>query len=139
MKYKNNPLNIRAGQPWHGLSREVDGFCEFDNLSYCIRSALIILWHYQHRRKVKSLKDVIYTWAPPSENNSFGYLRFVSNETLFPFDWKLDVLHPVSCFRLLKAMCQFESNFTLVYGVFDDAYRLFITYLFVNSGDMFSV
>ena len=138
MKYKNNPLNIRAGQDWLGLETVNKGFCEFYTLDYGLRAAFCILRTYQIRGKL-TLHDVIYTWAPPSENNSHSYLSFVADKTLFPSDWKLDVYSPVSVFRLISSMCLFESQFTLGYESFDKGYKLFAFDGYFSPKDCFNL
>ena len=80
----NNALNIdyHAGTPWKGLdSPPSDGrFARFTEPQWGIRAAVKILEAYQ-RRGIKTVRQTIFTWAPPVENNSESYLGFVCRKT----------------------------------------------------------
>lgn len=106
---KNNPLNIRYSSfnNWLGQIGESNGFCDFKHIDYCIRAAFKILMSYRNRG-LMSYSDIIYSYAPPLENNSSSYLRYVC--------LKLGVLSsdiPSSLFeyaRLIRVMSYFEGN-----------------------------
>lgn len=78
MKYKNNPLNIRHSSKfvWKGEVSHFNGFCVFSNQWFGYRAALIILSKYKKRGLV-TLKDIVSTWAPSSENPTDNYVSFV--------------------------------------------------------------
>lgn len=81
MKYKNNPLNIRHSSKftWKGEVSHYNGFCVFSSQYSCYRAALIILSKYKKRGLV-SIRDIIFTWAPASENSTSSYVLFVSSK-----------------------------------------------------------
>lgn len=81
MKYKNNPLNIRHSSKfsWKGEVSHFNGFCVFSSQWSCYRAALIILSKYKKRGLV-TLKDIISTWAPSSENPTENYVSFISDK-----------------------------------------------------------
>lgn len=105
----NNPLNIRYSRVnnWLGQTGRTKGFCNFSDVKYCIRAAFKILMSYR-RRGVKSYREIISAYAPPSENNTENYLRFVCqqlDENSFSV--------PNTRFqyaRLIRVMAIFEGN-----------------------------
>jgi len=67
----NNPLNIRkSGISWRGMSIEQPDtdFVAFKTPELGIRAACRILANYQ-MSGIKTIKAMIYRWAPPSDNN----------------------------------------------------------------------
>lgn len=69
----NNPLNLRplpTGERWQGQTgvnhNTVTGaFCVFDTNSSGVRAATVNMRSYVKHAGVKTLRDVIYRWAPP--------------------------------------------------------------------------
>ncbi len=81
----NNPGNIRLGANWQGM-REVqdDGaFVQFVDAKYGIRAMTRILDNYK-KRGVKTVEQIINTWAPPVENNTQSYVNSVMKKTGWP-------------------------------------------------------
>lgn len=74
-----NPLNIEKGDDWEGLSLlQLDPrFATFVDGVHGFRAGAKILASYA-RRGIVTLEDIISTWAPPSENDTQGYIKFVS-------------------------------------------------------------
>ena len=78
----NNPGNLeRNGITWQGLSKnQTDSrFCQFDSMVYGCRSLIKTLMTYVNKRKCRTIRDIINRWAPPVENNTEAYIKFVSN------------------------------------------------------------
>ncbi len=76
----NNPLNIRWDErnQWDGMTGVDDkGFIIFSSIEYGYRAATKILLSYA-RRGVVTLKDIVSTWAPESENETDIYVSNVS-------------------------------------------------------------
>ena len=74
----NNPGNIRAGDPWRGLTGEDDaGFCIFDTPEHGIRALAKILIAYQVRWGLRTISEMICRWAPPVENDTPSYIQSV--------------------------------------------------------------
>lgn len=82
----NNPLNIRedkdSGDAWQGeAAYNFDAsFEEFTSPEYGIRAAVRILRNYRSRG-IKTLEQIIATWAPANENNVEAYVKSVSKKT----------------------------------------------------------
>ena len=72
----NNPGNIRHGSSqWQGMSeKQTDpAFVQFDDPRYGFRAMARILASYR-RRGITTIKGIISTWAPDSENNTAAYI-----------------------------------------------------------------
>jgi hypothetical protein len=92
----HNPGNLRAS-PF--AERVVDGFAVFKN---CWLGFNAFQWDLTQKAKgntstglgpESTLRDLIYTWAPPSDNNnSEAYLESVVKMTGFPADMQLKYL-----------------------------------------------
>lgn len=71
-----NPLNLRplpSGQKWNGqIGVDTNGvtgsFVRFESNEYGIRAAVINMRSYVQHAGAKTLRDVIYRWAPPPKN-----------------------------------------------------------------------
>lgn len=126
MKYKNNPLNIRAtDSKWIGMSGKQNGFIEFDSVEYGVRCGIYLLKRtYKRWFGYCSLEKCIRTFAPPSENNTDAYLRFIVLETGIPLGTKVWFMSRDMWYRLIKAMCKIESGYFLKRDTFEKAYNL---------------
>lgn len=81
----NNPLNIRhSADCWQGACEvQTDPhFVQFKSMAYGYRAAWKTLQTYYNRfcqqGKPFSVQHIIGRWAPPAENDTEAYIRFVS-------------------------------------------------------------
>lgn len=79
----NNPLNIRfsSSNYWRGQTANIKGFCAFKSMDYGYRAAYLLLCNYI-RNGHNTIESIINRWAPPSENNTENYIKFVEEETM---------------------------------------------------------
>lgn len=77
----NNPGNIRHGDSWKGLTPEQPDpdFCTFSTPEYGIRAMGVILLNYQRKHGLKTIRQIITRWAPPSENDTDAYVTHVAD------------------------------------------------------------
>lgn len=108
----NNPLNLReppsGGDQWVGERATDDdpAFEEFEHPKWGIRAAARVLASYQ-RRGVVTLRGIIETWAPRTENATGAYLAHVASRL------RLDPDAPIGTDRwpeLLAAMTLHENG-----------------------------
>lgn len=102
----NNPLNVRFSpmNNWKGQVGEERGFCKFVHVDYGYRAALVLLRNYV-RKGYKDLKLIVSRWAPPSENDTLAYIRFLKQHGV------PDVIRDTTDLILLcKWMSAFESD-----------------------------
>lgn len=106
----NNPLNIRKSSiKWEGLADEQKdkSFATFVSPEYGYRAAFKILKTYSSKYHLVTLHDIISRWAPPSENDTEAYIKFVGG--------KIDkephsVITPLDRPLLIKYMTQMEGG-----------------------------
>ena len=79
----NNPLNIRFDRKnnWRGLSGENKGFCVFTSEAYGFRAAYKLITNYISKGH-NTIKKILNRWAPPTENDTEAYIKFIEYETL---------------------------------------------------------
>lgn len=109
----NNPLNIRKGSNWKGLSpvQSDKSFCVFSTMRYGIRAAIYLLLMYYKVYGLHTLYEIISRWAPATENNTYNYCSIVSHELGLSFNFDLDLIHDYDrLYRLLCAMIYVENG-----------------------------
>jgi len=92
----HNPGNIRWGDPWQGLvpkaKRTDKAFCQFQSAAYGIRALAITLITYQDKHKLRTIRQIITRWAPPTDNNNTqSYIHAVARQTDRKPDQELDM------------------------------------------------
>lgn len=77
----NNPLNIRynPNNKWLGaVANNTDGaFEQFTSMKYGYRAAFQLLRKYINQYGLQTVSEIINRWAPPTENNTAGYISRV--------------------------------------------------------------
>lgn len=120
----NNPGNLDRGDPWQGLVEGSDPrFCTFVDPAFGIRALAVTLITYHDKRKasngskIDTIAEVIERWAPPVENDTKAYIRFVSKMTGFAPDETVN-LHEYNTLRpIVEAIIRHENG----KGPFDTA------------------
>ena len=132
----NNPCNIRHGSRWVGLRpKQTDkGFCQFTSMEYGVRAALRTLMTYVNKHHLTSVRDIIYRWSPPEDNNNtVHYIRIIEDaldREELPHEWprgyltKQKLKNDPWWFTFMKAMCKHESGYILTKGMYDLAVSL---------------
>lgn len=101
----NNPGNIRfsSATAWKGQTGTDGAFCIFDSPEFGIRALNRILNSYASRG-VDTVREVIYTWAPPIENDSAAYMNAVAKACGVSVDQVPQRI------KLVKAIIQHENG-----------------------------
>lgn len=77
----NNPLNIRysANNNWKGrvAEKKDDSFEEFVSVAYGVRAACRLIQVYVKRYHCSTIRSIVYRFAPPSENDTLAYYKYV--------------------------------------------------------------
>ena len=83
-----NPGNIRQSKVrYKGEVRPSrdPAFKQFESLAWGYRAIFVLLHTYRVRHGLRSIREMISRWAPPSENRTEAYIRAVEAlETLDP-------------------------------------------------------
>ena len=81
---KNNPLNIRkSSEKFLGEIESNNSFKDFSSKEFGYRAAFKILGTYIEKYKIDTLDKIITRWAPPNENDTKSYIKFVCDKTDF--------------------------------------------------------
>ena len=106
-----NPGNIKLGTDWDGLAAEQTDptFCIFDEAVMGIRALMRILLTYRFTHNKKNIDSIIRRWAPPSENDTEAYIKFVAKrmeiEPMAMIDNSIESYLP-----LVKSIIQMENG-----------------------------
>ena len=121
LAYRNcNPLNIRFSEKvnWIGSKlKDSKGFVVFAAFSFGYRAAVMILRSYA-KRGLKTVPQIIETWAPRSENDTETYIKTVldnlSEQQSEPYtvnaDTEIDLKNRDLVVQLLLAMTRVEMG-----------------------------
>ena len=108
-----NPGNIRITKDkWQGL-REVQEdkeFFQFKAMKWGYRAMLRTLQNYRKRHGCETIADFIRRWAPPSENNTMTYIRFVCEKMGVPSVFVPNVENKQAMCMLAYAISYFENG-----------------------------
>lgn len=109
----NNPLNIRRNSTkWKGLAlKQADkSFFTFVAPEWGYRAALRTLQNYERIHGLKTLRQWIYRWAPPSENDTEGYINFVCQRAGLGPETIPDVMDKAVMCNIVAAMSYMENG-----------------------------
>ena len=106
----NNPDNIRHGSDWQGLRviQTDDDFCQFISPEYGLRAMSRTLGVYYSKHELRTLREIINRWAPPSENKTEAYIRSVCQRTGLAADQRLPMGIEHMKSGLMKAIIHHE-------------------------------
>lgn len=108
----NNPLNVRANPDYiwrHQTGVDPDGYLIFAEPVWGIRCAAIVIDSYRREHQIQTLQGIIYRWAPPGNNPTADYVRFVCQKTHL---MAMTVIDPATDAQpILMAMTEFENGY----------------------------
>ena len=107
----NNPGNIRrTSDAWQGLSpvQPDSAFFTFESMPYGVRAMVVILKKYRGVYGLRTVRDIINRWAPPVENNTSAYVRYVADYVGTLPDTPLDFTSGDTLFYLVRAIIAYE-------------------------------
>lgn len=79
----NNPLNIRrSADKFQGekVPCTDPAFKQFETMAYGYRAAFVVLGTYLSRGR-NTIEKIVRSWAPPTENNTEGYISSVEKRS----------------------------------------------------------
>ena len=106
----NNPGNTRnSSTVWIGevTPSKDKSFKQFKSMAYGYRAAIKLLQNYRKLHNCQTVSDFIKRWAPPSENNTSGYISRVCSEMQVPNTYIPDIEDK-------NTMCAFAAAISLV-------------------------
>ena len=107
-----NLLNIRYNEAnkWQGQTGSYKGFAQFENTDYSIRAGVKILRAYR-MRGIKTIRQIIETFAPATENDTERYIKSVCKWT--GYNETQELSSPVIASMVLTAMIRMETGLQL--------------------------
>ncbi len=109
-----NPGNIRhaKGTRWQGMSANQNdsAFVQFTGPQWGIRAIARTLITYQDKHALRTIRQIISRWAPPSENNTESYIRQVDARVGVAPDARIDVYDYRTMRTLVEAIVRHENG-----------------------------
>jgi len=107
-----NPGNIRRSKLRY--KGEVAGndplFKTFRSAKWGYRAIFVVLHTYRVRHGIRTLREMIARWAPPTENRTENYIRFVSRATGIGPEAEPDTLDAAQMQPLVAALSRMENG-----------------------------
>lgn len=122
----NNPLNIRIGNTWLGeVPNPTDSeFEQFVSPVYGLRAAFCILRRYIKRYGQNTVRKIVHSWAPSSENNCDAYIKIVCQQSKLDPDETLLYEDAERMWRLVQGMALAEVGQRLDMDLIMKGYQL---------------
>ncbi len=114
----NNPGNLEGGAHWDGLM-PLDGltgiqtherFAVFKEAKWGFRALVTLLKNYKMLHGADTVQKIIDRFAPPNENNTTAYVRFVSERVGVQPNTQINVTIPKIMFDLAKSIAIYETG-----------------------------
>lgn len=109
----NNPLNIRRNSTkWQGLAEEQNdkAFFTFIAPEWGYRAAIKTLQNYRRIHGLTTVRQWISRWAPPVENDTEAYIRFVCDKAEVGEDCEPNLHNKEVMCRIVAAMSNMENG-----------------------------
>lgn len=123
-----NPGNIRRSKVRYKgevqPSRDVE-FKEFCSMGYGYRAMFVLLDSYRSRYGLCTIRQMLGRYAPPSENFTEGYVRFVSSRTGIAPDEIVNTRAARDMVPIVAAMSQIENGVPATMEDVELGWRLF--------------
>lgn len=109
----NNPGNIRLSRTTYKgeVTPSSDkAFKQFESMAYGYRAVFVTLRHYHTNLGLKTIRQMISRWAPPSENNTGSYVKYVSDAAHYDCDAAVDIKDKNLMVKIVSAMSFVENG-----------------------------
>ena len=124
----NNPGNIRkSGVKYLGetsISSDLE-FKQFKTILWGYRAMFVLLHTYRTRYSLDTLEKMIARYAPPSENDTDGYVRYVSLWSGIARDRIINTLDGNAMIPVVSAMSRMENGVPAIGADVSRAWELF--------------
>lgn len=122
----NNPLNIRIGNTWLGETKEPTDseFEQFISVKYGLRAAFCILRRYIRRYHRDTIRKIVSSWAPASENDTEKYISFVAHTMMITADDTIRYEDEEKMCRLVQAMARMECGQVIEMNTIVESYKM---------------
>jgi hypothetical protein len=94
-------------------------------MAYGYRAMFVLLDTYRTRYGLSTIRQMISRWAPPTENFTEGYIRFVADHTGIDADAQVDSRSERDMVPIVAAMSQIENGTKATMDDVYEGWRLF--------------
>ena len=109
----NNPGNIRLSRVRYKGECKTSSdpeFRQFESEEWGYRAIFMLLYTYHRRHGCRTLRQMIDRYAPPTENPTSAYLRFVAERSGLDPDYVIDVTNQAVMVEIVSAISHFENG-----------------------------
>lgn len=125
----NNPGNIRRSRVRYKgevrPSRDPD-FKEFSTMAYGYRAVFVLLDTYRSRYGLITIRQMLNRYAPPTENFTEGYVRFVADYSGVMPDEVVDTRSEKDMIPIVAAMSKIENGVAANIADVERGWELFV-------------
>lgn len=125
----NNPGNIRHSRVRYKgevrPSRDPD-FKEFSTMAYGYRAVFVLLDTYRSRYGLNTIRQMLNRYAPPTENFTEGYVRFVADYAGVMPDEVVDTHSEKDMIPIVAAMSKIENGVAANIADVERGWELFV-------------
>lgn len=125
----NNPGNIRRGGGHFKGERlpSLDpAFKQFETIEWGYRAMFVLLDNYRRRHGLQSIREMIRRWAPPVENDTERYIRFVARAASLDPDQTIDTRNRRMMVPIVAAMSRIENGVPARLTKVEGGWQLFL-------------
>ena len=125
----NNPGNIRRSKVrYKGEVRPSSDpeFKEFSSMAYGYRAMFVLLDTYRSRYGLTTIRQMLNRYAPPTENFTNGYVRFVADYSGVMPDEQIDTRAEMDMIPIVSAMSKIENGVAAKRADVEAGWRLFV-------------
>jgi hypothetical protein len=101
-------------------------FKQFESMAYGYRAMFVLLDTYRRRYGLTTIRQMINRYAPPSENFTEGYVRFVTQHTGIGADEVVDARRSNDMIPIVAAMSEIENGVCANFREVEAGWELFI-------------
>lgn len=126
----NNPGNIRLGSfRYKGEKAESSdtAFRQFESIEWGYRAMFVLLHTYAKKHGCRTLRQMIYRYAPPIENHTENYIRRVAHATHLSPDEDISTTDGATMMAVVAAMSEVENGVKADMAEVWRGWELFIT------------
>ena len=125
----NNPGNIRRSKVRYKgevtPSRDSE-FKEFSSIAYGYRAMFVLLDTYRSCYGLTTIRQMLNRYAPPTENFTNGYVRFVADYSGVMPDEQIDTRAEMDMIPIVSAMSKIENGVAAKRADVEAGWRLFM-------------
>ena len=112
--YRNcNPGNIRISKTIYKgeiVPSQDTAFKQFTSMAYGYRAMFVLIHYYYRSLGLKTVRQIISRYAPPSENHTESYIHHVADAILRGPDSEIDITSQDEMVLMIAAMSKVENG-----------------------------